>query len=232
LDTLRRLYLSAGLLGRPLALGCRLALAVLLLILLGIVELARAIIGQLAGRETAGWLRQHTAAKVEVMIAPLPKEIQAEWLREFAAIADRPISAALWALRRRKKARKLITDSTPPPSTPVKIVSDGIFMFVAVGVAIVVATVAVIAVVVSLVGAGAVITTGSALSSAVGGTVGSAADSVLSNTAGSIVGNVVGNAAVVYAIVLIYCFAQLLVASVGPLILAIQQLRGGGNSHH
>jgi hypothetical protein len=211
-------------------------MAVLLLILLEVLTLARAIIGQLAGqlagREIAGFLRQHTAAKVRAMIAPLPKEIQAEWLREFAAMDERPISAALWALRRRKTARKLITDPTPLPSIPVKIVSNGIFIFFAMGVAIVVATVAVIAVIVSLVGAGAVITTGSALSSAIGGTVGSAADSVVSSTVGSIVGSVVGNAAVVYAIVLVYCFTQLLVVSVVPLVLAIPQLRRAGNGHH
>lgn len=206
-------------------------MGVLLLILLGVVALARAVIGQLAGRELAGFLRQHTAAKVEAMIAPLPRKIQTEWHHEFTGIADRPITAALWALRRRRRARKLITDLTPLPSIPVKIVSNGLFVFVAIGVAVVVATVAVIAVVVGLVGAGTVIATGSALSSAVGGTVGSAADSVLSNTIGSIVGSVVGNAAVVYAVVVVYCVAQLLVVSVVPLVLAIPQLRGAGNRH-
>ncbi len=202
-------------------------MSVLLLILLGVAALARTIVGQLAGGEIVGCLRQHTAAKVEAMIAPLPKEIQAEWLHEFAAVTERPISAALWAQRRRKRARKLIIAPAPLPSIPVKIVSNGIFVFVAVGVAVVVTTVAVIVVVVGFVGVGAVIATGSALSNAVGGIVGSAADSVFSSAVGSIVGSVVGNAAVVYAVVVVYCFAQLLVVSVVPLVLTVQRLRVG-----
>ena len=213
--------------------GARMSALILILagvILLEVVAVARAVIRRLIVDEILSHWQQQIEVKVEAILASLPEEMRAEqandWRSARDALSRRPVSMALWARRFRHKVSERNVDSAPLSALAVKIESNAMFMVVAVIVAFVVAvfvpTVAVITVVVNAVGVDNVVSLGSALSSAVGSAVGSAFSSAFSSavgsTAGSTVGSIVGGATVVYAVVCVYCLAQLLVLSVEQLL--------------
>jgi hypothetical protein len=224
-------------------------MSVLAPILQGAAALAGAVILRLAGDEILGRWQQHIETKVEAVIASLSEETRAEkaddWRSARDALARRPMSMAFWARRFRHTVSERRADSTVL-AILAKIESNDIFIVVAVIVAVVVTvivpTVAVIAVVVNAVGVGVVVGIGSALDSAVSGAVGSVIGSSVDNFVGSVVGvsisGAVGGAAVVYAVVLVYSFAQLLVLSVEQLLVVtagyltgLLRLRGAGEGN-